>query len=129
MPPGGIIAVMRLARTGLEHLPSYLVALRQGWSPDDGRQSAGDEKRQRIECDLEGFLAGMEAPRRRTTTDSARRNDGSATAWIPPLDVGWGVLCQHRRSLAAMDYGVTALVPGPYRLRGRAVETEPRVCH
>lgn len=48
---------MDLVWPGAEHLPSYVHALRQGWSPDNLRPAAAGEELAQIERDPEGFLA------------------------------------------------------------------------
>lgn len=48
---------MHLVRPALEHLPSYIHALEQGWSPDNQRSDVADEERARIARDPNGFLA------------------------------------------------------------------------
>jgi predicted acetyltransferase len=40
-----------------EHLPSYVAALEQGWSPNNVNPNAGVEELARIEADAERFLA------------------------------------------------------------------------
>jgi len=51
---------MELVRPAREHLPSYVAALRRGWSPDHLRPEVADEELARIEADAEGFLASLE---------------------------------------------------------------------
>ena len=48
---------MQLVRPALEHVPSYVDALRRGWSPDNRRPEAAGEELLRIEADSELFLA------------------------------------------------------------------------
>ena len=51
---------MTLVWPSREHLPSYVAALKQGWSPDNerGEAAALDELAQ-IEADADGFLASL----------------------------------------------------------------------
>jgi predicted acetyltransferase len=51
---------MELVKPALEHLPSYIDALRRGWSPDTTRAERGAEELEEIARDAEAFLAGLE---------------------------------------------------------------------
>lgn len=51
---------MDLIRPTAEHLPGYVHALRQGWSPDNLRPEATSEELARIEADPDAFLARMD---------------------------------------------------------------------
>jgi predicted acetyltransferase len=51
---------MDLVRPGAEHLPSYLDALRQAWSPNTMRPEAAGEEIAAIEADPAGFLRSMD---------------------------------------------------------------------
>lgn len=48
---------MHLVTPALEHLPGYVHALRQGWSPDNLRPEAAVEQLRSIERDADAFLA------------------------------------------------------------------------
>jgi len=50
---------MRLVWPAREYLPSYVAALRRGWSPDNMRPEAGDEDLARIAVDAEAFLTSQ----------------------------------------------------------------------
>lgn len=50
---------MQLVTPAHEHLPSYIAALKQGWSPDNTRPERGFEELAEIEKDADAFLAGM----------------------------------------------------------------------
>ncbi|MFL6279433.1 MAG: GNAT family N-acetyltransferase [Vicinamibacterales bacterium] len=50
---------MRLVWPSREHLPSYVAALRRGWSPDNMRAEAGREELDRIAADADGFVATL----------------------------------------------------------------------
>jgi predicted acetyltransferase len=50
---------MELLWPSLEHLPGYLAALRQGWSPDNLRAEAAQEEIDEIERDPAKFIAGQ----------------------------------------------------------------------
>lgn len=51
---------LELVRPAREHLPSYLEALRRGWSPDNLRDGAAQEELDAIARDADAFLAGFE---------------------------------------------------------------------
>jgi predicted acetyltransferase len=54
---------MQLVRPSEEYLPSYVGALRRGWSSDSSRGSAAaTEELLRIETDPAGFLAALDDP-------------------------------------------------------------------
>ena len=63
---------------------------------------------------------------------SSHHSPGRFGSEAPPrlqaLALGRRVLRKHRVAMAARYCGVTALLSGAYRLRGRAVEAAPRVC-
>jgi predicted acetyltransferase len=48
---------MELVWPSIEHLPSYLAALRRGWSPDNLRPEAAQEEIEAIELDPVKFIA------------------------------------------------------------------------
>ena len=72
---------MTLVRPAAAHLPSYVEALRSGWSPDTLRPEAATEQLATIEEDAAGFLAGLEDrdPRGATVT----LPDGSRVPRLP----------------------------------------------
>ena len=51
---------MPLVAPQAQHLPSYIAALEQGWSPDTLRPQAAQEELARIRADAAAFLAGMD---------------------------------------------------------------------
>jgi predicted acetyltransferase len=52
---------VELVKPGLEHLPSYLAALRRGWSPDNIRgAAAAEEQIKAIEADPAAFIGRQE---------------------------------------------------------------------
>lgn len=51
-----------LVKPGPEHLEAYCAALRQGWSPDNLRPAAAQEKLDAIARDAFGFLARCDDP-------------------------------------------------------------------
>jgi predicted acetyltransferase len=51
---------MELVKPALEHLPSYIDALRRGWSPDTVRAERGAEELEEIAHDADAFLASLE---------------------------------------------------------------------
>ena len=53
---------MRLVRPALEHLASYVEALRRGWSPDNLRPEAGLDELDRIAANRELFIAEQYDP-------------------------------------------------------------------
>lgn len=65
----------------LETLPSYLDALRCGWSPDNLRPRVSAEEIHRIERDPEGFVAGLDDPDARG--GPVILPDGSAVPRLP----------------------------------------------
>jgi predicted acetyltransferase len=50
---------MELVWPSIEHLSSYVDALRRGWSPDNFRPTAGEEELARIEANPEHFLSRL----------------------------------------------------------------------
>lgn len=56
------MAVCTLVVPSLATLPSYLDALRQGWSPDNTRPAAAGEELARAERDPEAFVAALDDP-------------------------------------------------------------------
>ncbi|HEX8394407.1 MAG TPA: GNAT family N-acetyltransferase [Longimicrobium sp.] len=53
---------MQLIRPAAEHLPSYMHALRQGWSPSNVRPALAREQLQSIERDPTAFLVTQDDP-------------------------------------------------------------------
>ena len=54
---------MKLVQATRDHLPSYVAALRSGWSPDSARGAAvAREQLARIEADSDAFLASLYDP-------------------------------------------------------------------
>ena len=54
---------MVLVQANRDHLPSYVAALRTGWSPDSARGAAvAQEQLTRIEADSDAFLASLYDP-------------------------------------------------------------------
>lgn len=53
---------MPLVRPTAAHLPSYIDALRRGWSPDTLRPEVAQEELERIAADAQGFLAAFDDP-------------------------------------------------------------------
>ena len=49
--------MMQLVKPATEHLPSYIAALKCGWSPDNLRPEAAQEQLEQIASDAESFLA------------------------------------------------------------------------
>jgi predicted acetyltransferase/GNAT superfamily N-acetyltransferase len=73
---------MQLVRPDATHLPSYVAALRQGWSADNVRGAAAAvEELARIEADAAGFLAGMED--REAAGGPVTLPDGSTVPRLP----------------------------------------------
>ncbi|MFO1143652.1 MAG: GNAT family N-acetyltransferase [Amaricoccus sp.] len=77
---------MTLVRPGPSHLPSYVAALRSGWSPDNLRPEAAADQLAAIEADAGRFLAAIDDrdPRGATVT----LPDGSLVPRLPWL-VRW----------------------------------------
>ncbi|HEY8099240.1 MAG TPA: GNAT family N-acetyltransferase [Burkholderiaceae bacterium] len=50
---------MKLIGPSLESLPSYVEALKRGWSPNNMREAEADEELQRIETDSLAFIASL----------------------------------------------------------------------
>lgn len=73
---------MQLVRPEIQHLDSYVAALRRGWSPDNIRgEIAAREELERIETDPAGFLASMDDREARGST--IKLPDGSVANRIP----------------------------------------------
>lgn len=72
---------MQLVRPHATHLPSYVAALRQGWSADTSRPEACAEELARIEADAAGFLAGMDD--REAAGGPVTLPDGSSVPRLP----------------------------------------------
>lgn len=51
---------MQLVRPSELHLPSYVAALKRGWSADNLRPEAAQEELARIRADAQAFIASME---------------------------------------------------------------------
>jgi predicted acetyltransferase len=71
--------LLELVRPAREHLPSYLDALRRGWSPDNLRDDAAEEEIAAIARDEARFLAGFED----REGDPIRLPDGSRVPRLP----------------------------------------------
>ena len=73
---------MKLVLPSMEHLPSYVAALEQGWSADNGRGvAAAREELSRIASDPHAFLASMDA--RAPVGETVTLPDGSLVARLP----------------------------------------------
>jgi predicted acetyltransferase len=73
---------MQLVWPALEHLPSYVAALKTGWSADNVRGAvAAAEELERIESDPERFIAGMVD--KQATGGPVTLPDGSVVKRIP----------------------------------------------
>lgn len=73
---------MQLVWPASEHLPSYLEALRSGWSADNVRGAvAAAEELEKIEADAGAFLASMID--REATGDPVKLPDGTVVKRIP----------------------------------------------
>ena len=93
---------MELVRPTEAHLPSYIDALRRGWSADTQRLEAGREALVRIEVDPAAFLAGQFDPEGRAPADRpAGWLDRAAAAELPTVDVGRRVRRKHLAAVAA----------------------------
>jgi predicted acetyltransferase len=56
---------MILAKPALEHIPSYVSALRRGWSPDNLRRETAGEELEAIRQSPEAFLSSLDDPEAR----------------------------------------------------------------
>jgi predicted acetyltransferase len=73
---------MQLVQGAREHLPSYVAALRAGWSPDNVRGAvAAQEELARIEADADAFLASLYDPDARG--GPVKLPDGSSVQRLP----------------------------------------------
>jgi predicted acetyltransferase len=73
---------VHLVRPGAQHLPSYVAALRRGWSADTSRGAvAAQEELARIEADAGRFLAAQHD--REARGDPVTLPDGSQAPRIP----------------------------------------------
>src|SRR5689334_3277098 len=57
------------------------------------------------------------------------RGEAASREELTPVDVGRGILRQHRFAVAARDRCASAVLPGPHRLRGGSMETAARLRH
>ena len=73
--------LMHLVWPDATHLPSYVDALRRGWSPDNLRPEAAAEELARIEVDAAGFLA--EQVDREAKGPPVELPDGSTVPRLP----------------------------------------------
>jgi hypothetical protein len=53
---------MKLLRPRIEHIPAYVSALRQGWSPDNLRPEVAQEQIGTIEKDASSFVSNLDDP-------------------------------------------------------------------
>jgi len=53
---------MKLLKPSIEHIPAYVSALRQGWSPDNLRPEAAQEQIGTIEKDASSFVFNLDDP-------------------------------------------------------------------
>lgn len=74
---------MPLIRPDRSHLPSYVDALRQGWSPNNLRPEAGAEELLAIQADPDAFLAGLDDPEGRGPP--VAMPDGSTVPRLPGI--------------------------------------------
>ena len=72
---------MELIQATPEHLPSYVAALRAGWSADTARTDAAREELERIEVDQDQFLASLYDPEAKG--DPIKLPDGSTVKRLP----------------------------------------------
>lgn len=72
---------LRLVRPQATHLPSYVDALRRGWSADTTRPQASAEELARIEADATAFLAAMDD--REAAGGPVTLPDGSSVPRLP----------------------------------------------
>ena len=93
---------MKLVWPSLEYLPSYVDALEREWSPDNVRgQVAAQEELARIGADANAFLASLvDREAAGAPITFARRHERLAASWLSSVDVGSGILRQHRVSRA-----------------------------
>jgi predicted acetyltransferase len=74
---------MDLIRPGAEHLPSFLDALRRGWSPDTTLVGRDQETIDRVTSDPDRFLELMDD--REAVGGSVRQPDGTSVRRLPGL--------------------------------------------
>jgi predicted acetyltransferase len=72
---------MQLVRPTETHLPSYVLALTRGWSPDNTRPEAGREELVRIQADAGAFVASLED--RQANGPPIKLQDGSFVSRLP----------------------------------------------
>lgn len=72
---------MKLIQATSEHLPSYVAALRAGWSADTAREEAAKEDLGRIEADPNRFLQSLYDPE--ASGDPIKLPDGSTVERVP----------------------------------------------
>lgn len=73
---------MLLVKPGLEHLQSYVDALKRGWSPRPDRPGHARQTLEHIERSPEAFLAGFDDPEGRI---AIRLWDGSPAPPLPSI--------------------------------------------
>jgi hypothetical protein len=69
---------MKLLKPSVAHIPEYVAALRQGWSPDNLRPEAAQEQIKSIEKDAKSFVSNLDDPTAKA--GPVTLPDGSPTA-------------------------------------------------
>jgi hypothetical protein len=112
------------------HLPSYVDALRRGWSPDNLRPEVARIELEAIERSASDFLASLDDPDGRGAP--IQLPDGSMVQRLPGFR-RWmwdGEFCgKYRLSMATRNDEASRNVPRAYRVCGSSLETRPRLCH
>src|SRR5205809_7913166 len=121
---------MQLVPPSLDRLPSYVAALKRGWSPDNIKGAAGSiEELAHIEKDPRSFVESL--------TDREAKGppivlpDGSSAARLPGFRLwllGYRVLRLYWFAVAAGHVRVAPSRPRIHWLCGCAMEGKPRLC-
>jgi hypothetical protein len=82
--------LMQLVPPALDRLPSYVAALKRGWSPDNIKGTAASiEELAQIEEDPRAFVESLTD--REATGPPIVLPDGTTAARLPDLDFGFGI--------------------------------------
>lgn len=86
---------MILLKPSIDRLPSYVAALREGWSPDNLRPEAAQEQIDIISVDAEGFVSDLDGLPAKTGTVTL--TDGSKVPQLPSYKrwIWADALCGH----------------------------------
>lgn len=72
---------IKLVTPSLHYLPSYIVALKKGWLPNNMRAQSAAEELERIECDAQSFIDWLDS--RNTEGETIPLPDGTLVPRLP----------------------------------------------